>query len=152
MRQVIIRRAMKKKAVTKPATSALFSSFFLVATPFVALKTRLRRRGKQVMVKVAPLGRNQGERKSMLSLSSRLQVKGAATKPFSTRIEFELESLYQRSIRARISRFKRKQVKVSSPVNVTSASQLCEKRDEKHQLAYKSRPFKWKYKQRLRRI
>ncbi len=117
LRHLIHRRALGKSAVS---TSNLFKSFFLSATPFVGLKTRRRRRGKRLIAKIAILERDRGERSSFVALSNMLQLTGSTSKPFIERLERELEGL----------------------IGIETKSNLREKRDESHKLAYASRPYR----------
>ena len=149
-RQVILRRARQSKNLSKSLTktNVLFESFSQVSTPFIALKIRRRRRGKRVLVKLAPLGRNQGERKSRFALSTMLRVEGGVSKAFNFRIEQELEMLFQcinnskNLSRAVSTSIKQKQTKTNQVSNTSTVSPLQDKRDEVHRLAYKSRPFR----------
>lgn len=137
LRGLFIRRAKKGQNVvatkssvsTSVTTSQLFRSFFLSATPFIALKTRRQRRGKRVVAKVGPLDRERGERKSLVALSSRLQSEGAVKKSFPERLERELEIIDSASGKG--------------PTTSGSTSQIRDKRDELHRIAFQSRPFKW---------
>ena len=134
LRQLFYRRAIISKKALKigagSTSSDLFQAFFLAATPFIGLKTRRRRRGKRLIVKLSPLERNRGERSSFVALSNTLQTSGAVSKSFVDRLERELETLSN---------------KTSS--DIKHVSSLQEKRDEVHKLAYSSRPYRW-----LRRV
>jgi hypothetical protein len=100
MRSMFIERAVKKPAATQEITnkfSTRFKSFFISATPFIGLKTRRRRRGKRVVNKVITLTRRRSQRKSFLEFASRICVSGRSKKPFRSRLEGELETLYSNS-------------------------------------------------------
>ncbi len=76
LRDLVIKRALKVRSAqsdrTKRQTAQLFTSFFQAATPFISLKMRRRRRGKQTISKLFPLDRVRSERKSFGALSTRL--------------------------------------------------------------------------------
>ncbi len=133
LRQLFERRAVAKQASsgTNVTSSDLFQSFFISATPFIGLKTRRRRRGKRVIVKLAPLERNRGERRSFIALSNTLHISGAASKPFVDRLERELEVLATKS-----------SVGVNKLKTQVGVSAIRDKRNEIHKLAYFSRPFR----------
>ncbi len=135
LRNLFERRAIaaekKKKGAIRLTSTDLFQAFFLSATPFIGLKTRRRRRGKRLIVKLAPLERNRGERSSFVALSNILQTAGAVSKPFSDRLERELEVLAVKS------GFSTTEFK-----NQSAASIILDKRNEAHKLAYTSRPYR----------
>ena len=100
MRTRFIQRALKKPVVKVENSTKIFSrfkSFFISATPFIGLKTRRRRRGKRVINKVITLTRTRSQRKSFLEFASMVCVGGRSKKPFRTRLENELETLYSNS-------------------------------------------------------
>ena len=133
LRQLFQRRAVAKQSVsgTNLTSSDLFQSFFISATPFIGLKTRRRRRGKRVIVKLAPLERDRGERRSFIALSNTLQISGAASKPFVDRLERELEVLAAKATPGAS--------KLKTQVGVSA---IRDKRNEIHKLAYFSRPYR----------
>jgi hypothetical protein len=95
-----IQRAVKKPAATQEINNKFatrFKSFFISATPFIGLKTRRRRRGKRVVNKVITLTRRRSQRKSFLEFASMICVSGRSKKPFMSRLENELETLYSNS-------------------------------------------------------
>ena len=115
--------------------SDLFEPFFHSATPFIALKalrSRRKRRGKRIITKLLPLDRVRSERKPFSALASILRITGRTPKPFNTRLEHELDSLYNA---ARPGRERSGLV-----------STLREKRDITHRAAFYSRPRNWKRK------
>lgn len=112
----------------KRHTTQLFTSFFQAATPFISLKRRRQRRGKQIISKLFPLDRARSERKSYGAFAARLHTSGRASKPFVYRLESELESLSS----------------VAGSRNATSggvSSTVREKRDQVHRTAFQSRPY-----------
>ncbi len=135
LRNLFERRAIadvkEKKSATRLTSSDLFQAFFLSATPFIGLKTRRRRRGKRLIIKLGPLERNRGERRSFIALSNILQTSGAVSKPFVDRLERELEVLAVKS------GFISNELK-----NQSGASTILDKRNETHKLAYSSMPYR----------
>ncbi len=134
LRQLFKRRALdvgkQDHNVAGQKTTELFQQFFLAATPFIGLKTRRRRRGKRVVIKLVPFSQNRGERRSFVRLSNALRVSGAVSKPFVDRLERELEVFALNS---------------GSSTGVASGSSsnvIRDKRDEVHKLAYSARPYR----------
>lgn len=109
-----------------------FQTIFLTATPFIGLKTRRRRRGKRLVAKIIPLERTRSERRAFLALSKSLEVTGSVSKPFSSRLARELETLSGKSAQG------------TDAKTVGSSSAIREKRDEIHKLAFSSRPPRWR--------
>ena len=142
LRKLLYNRALKARQLSKSqqaqsinsiSTSNLFRSFFRVATPFVALKLRRRRRGKRVVAKIALLDRERGERKALGMFSSSFKEKGAASVSFSERLERELKSLSSTSTAKGAN---------TPAVGASGINPLQEKRDTVHRLAFKSRPYR----------
>lgn len=123
------------KSGSNLTSSKLFQFFFLSATPFIGLKTR--RRGKKSIVKLVPLERIRGERRSFIALSKLLRISGAVTKPFSGRLGRELEAL---SVKSAVPA-KGNNTSIDSK-NIAGSSAIRDKRNGVHKLAYASMPYR----------
>ena len=113
---------------SKIASSNLFEPFFKVATPFIGLKTRRKRRGNRVIHKLMPLDRSRSERKPFVALAAIMRTSGKTAKPFYRRLGQQLEKLYNSSVARR--------------ANAREVSPLQEKRDEVHRTAFDARPYR----------
>ncbi len=168
-RESIFRDFVKKRAnffIQKKVqykTSFFFKSFFHIATPFIGLKTRRRR--KRIIHKVVLLERDRGVRKALGALSSIFQSQGNTSKPFADRLKVELESIADTYIKVRTKTktktktyrnklFGRtsKQSFVGSNLQMQNpVSSIREKRDETHRLALQAVPYRWIKKSRGKR-
>ena len=163
-RNFVINRAnsfVQKKIQYK--TSFFFKSFFNIATPFVGLKTRRRR--KRIVYKVVLLERDRGVRKALGALSSIFQSQGFVSKPFEDRLKGELESIadtyikgrakpYRNKLSGRMGKQKHKQKQAIASNSVQSQnaiSSIREKRDEMHRLALQAAPYRWTKNRRWKR-
>ena len=146
-RERLFRTFFKERAIKQSTSkntksfkiSKLFKTFFFGATPFVALKTRRRRRGKRVIVKVIPLERSRGERKSLRALSSALKSQGASTKVFTERLNRfmrELETFNNSN-----NMLKRGQVKGKSKIKVQNTKQVAASNPVSSAVSSTSLPF-----------
>jgi len=120
---------------SKVPSSNLFEPFFKVATPFIGLKTRRKRRGKRIIHKLRPLDRARSERKPFGTLASLLRTSGKTAKPFIVRLEQQLDKLYSTSL---VPSTRRSAAASSSRED----SPLRDKRDEIHRTAFYARPYR----------
>ncbi len=129
---------------THRSLHTLFETFYLAATPYIALKIRRKRRGKRVVHKLNFRDSARSERKSFVGLASLVSSKGRASKPVRVRLEQELESLTNQSRQRKSSS---PSIRFATNANVIAASSaistsLREKRDLLHRTAFFARPYR----------
>jgi len=129
MRKIFIQRVIMNTNKEKPNKIVdRFNSFFIHATPFIALKTRRIRRGKRVINKIKTLSRTQGQRKSLIGFSSLVRVSGRSKKSIRNRVEHELDALYSAANKG-------------TGFSQAGNSTLFEKRELLYKTAYSARNF-----------
>ena len=117
--------------------SQLFKFLYNYATPFVSLKRRRRRRGKQSFYKVRQFEYTRGESKAFSAFAEALNTTGAVSKPFTYRFGRELDNIVSyRQARTQPT------LKASNTTRYATINQIREKADQVHRQAYKARPYR----------